>query len=411
MFPRSLVLLVALAACGVGVEPESKPNQAAVLLEAVPKTDRLGGVDIPSAERLLQMHQSSFILHAWEGTLTEIPVRKTRLPQDPEANPQSIQMVKASDGTIYANLATIICKSTDNGERWTSHSKGGFSGHFEVLRDGTFVGMTSEGEHPDTRVVTFSSSDEGRTWERISEIENPPGFRSGVGWMFRQPDESILAGVGHSDYVFEEVTKGRLVLKSGGGAQWAYLSSDKGRSWKKLGLIHDWLSEGGVALTPAGKLIGAIRFQRPTLPDDPPDLEEVTGSISPGWPFKHVFLLESEDGGKSWKNFRPLTTVFGQTRGFPVSLEDGTVVVIHDTRYGPGSPGSRAMISRDGGQSWEDEVYYLDVTTFTGSYAASVVLQDGEILSVVGSSQAGNNWKAVKGNTDFVAIRWKPVLR
>ena len=67
------------------------------------------------------------------------------------------------------------------------------------------------------------------------------------------------------------------------------------------------------------------------------------------------------------------------------------------------------MISRDEGHTWEDEVYYLDFTTFTGSYNASVVLEDDVILTIAGSSQAGNSWEKVKGNTDFFAIRWRPV--
>lgn len=34
---------------------------------------------------------------------------------------------------------------------------------------------------------------------------------------------------------------------------------------------------------------------------------------------------------------------------------------------------------------------------------------DGTILTIAGSSQAGNDWAAVKDNTDLYAIRWKPV--
>ena len=79
------------------------------------------------------------------------------------------------------------------------------------------------------------------------------------------------------------------------------------------------------------------------------------------------------------------------------------------TRYGPGSPGSRAMVSYDDGITWSNEVYYMDYTTFTGSYNESVVLNDGTILTVAASSQAGNSWEAVAGNTDLIAIRWKPV--
>jgi len=104
-----------------------------------------------------------------------------------------------------------------------------------------------------------------------------------------------------------------------------------------------------------------------------------------------------------------LTTVFGQTFGYPVAQSDGTVVVIHDTRYGPGPAGNRAMISRDEGATWLDEVYYLDYTRFVGSYSASVVLPDDTILTIAGSSQAGNSWELVKDETDLHAIRWKPI--
>ena len=124
---------------------------------------------------------------------------------------------------------------------------------------------------------------------------------------------------------------------------------------------------------------------------------------------KNLFVTDSDDNGKTWSTPRLLTTVFGQPFGSPAVQSDGTVVVIHDTRYGPGPPGSRAMISRDEGKTWEDEVYYLDSTTFTGSYTASVVLEDDTILTIAGSSQAGNTWEVVKNHTDFYAIRWKPV--
>ena len=84
-------------------------------------------------------------------------------------------------------------------------------------------------------------------------------------------------------------------------------------------------------------------------------------------------------------------------------------MVIHDTRYGPGLPGSRAVVSHDEGKTWQDEVYYMDVSKFTGSYSASVTLEDDTILTISGSSQAGNSWAAVNTTTDFHAIRWKPV--
>ena len=65
------------------------------------------------------------------------------------------------------------------------------------------------------------------------------------------------------------------------------------------------------------------------------------------------------------------------------------------------------MISHAQGKTWQDKVYYLDFTTFTGSYNASIRISDDTILTVAGSSQAGNSWEAIK-KTDFYVIRWKP---
>ena len=102
------------------------------------KTARLGGVDVPSADTLKTMHHSSYILHARAGKLSEGPVEKILLPPDQETSPQAIQLVKAPDNSIYANLGNIICKSSDGGRRWTAHDKGSFREVFEVLKDGTF---------------------------------------------------------------------------------------------------------------------------------------------------------------------------------------------------------------------------------------------------------------------------------
>tara|TARA_Y100001934_G_C11797105_1_gene515423 strand:- start:95 stop:556 length:462 start_codon:yes stop_codon:yes gene_type:complete len=149
---------------------------------------------------------------------------------------------------------------------------------------------------------------------------------------------------------------------------------------------------------------------------DPPQLLKYTQKVDSA-PFngrhriKNLFVMDSDDEGQTWNTPRLLTTVYGQTFGYPAALSDGTVVVIHDTRYGPGPAGSRAMVSRDEGKTWEDEVYYLDFTRFTGSYTASVVLPGDTILTIAGSSQAGNTWELVNGATDLLAIRWKPVTR
>ena len=49
---------------------------------------------------------------------------------------------------------------------------------------------------------------------------------------------------------------------------------------------------------------------------------------------------------------------------------------------------------------WRDEVYDLDHSDVTGSYSASVMLEDDTIVTI----SASNN-----GKTGLYAIRWEPV--
>jgi len=399
----------------------------------------LGGVPLPTAEELAAMHKlqkvpflQDYILHARGGKLTKVAVEKSLLPHDPKGNVQAVSIALAPDGAVYVNQGSIMCKSTDGGRTWTSHECGwgpggerapgaerigGHPGSLQILSDGTFItgaGGAKSDSIPDYAFLDMgvcASSDEGRSWQKISEIKPAGGYQDEPIYpncgFFRLPDDTLLCGIEVRRAKFEGAYAKWL---SGKNTTLMYRSSDWGRTWEGPVIVCDWWGgvEGGIARTASGKLLAVIRYQRPLLPDDPPDLVEQMRGMGI-WPYKHVFLADSQDEGRTWQNFRQLTTVFGQTRGYPAALSDGTVVVVHDTRYGPGAPGSRAMISYDEGETWEDEVYYLDYTTFTGSYNASVVLEDDVILAIVGSSDAGNSWEAVTGNTDFTAIRWKPV--
>ncbi|MDP6443406.1 MAG: sialidase family protein [Pirellulaceae bacterium] len=377
-------------------------------------TERLGDRDVPPAEVLKRMHRGDYILHARAGELARVSVEKTRLPPDSEATPQTIRLVKSPRGAIYACLKSRICKSEDAGRTWTSHRAAAEGVDpprgFQVLKDGTFIGIAG-GSKPGAGLSVMTSTDEGRSWTKRSALDIPKVLQPYLGkyWdsLHQLSDGTLLFPL--------DVRRKQTDPKAAAmyGEQWTaicFRSTDGGESWEAPREVCHWWAgaEGGVAETPSGKLLAVIRYQRPLLPGDPADLVNRNGGYT-NWPYKTVFLADSKDQGRTWTNFRQLCTRFGQTRGYPLALGDGAVVVVHDTRYGPGSPGSRAMISRDEGRSWEDEVYYLDFTTFSGSYAASVALEDGRILTVTGSSQAGNSWEAVKGKTDFIAIQWKLV--
>jgi hypothetical protein len=369
----------------------------------------LGGVPHPSSSVLRKMHQSKYILHAQDGKLNKFPVEKSILPHDPKAHPQAVDAMVDPDGIVYVPLASIICKSSDGGKTWTSRPKHPsiINAKLQILPDGTMIAY-SGGEKVDEPIIVSASSDRGSTWVKRSEIPPPKGHWGGINWTTNLPGDVLLASVGVVNHVFQKRQDNSLSLVSGGGFLRTLRSTDKGKTWHNPAKLHNWGSEGGAVVTASEKILAVVRYQRPVFSSDPPNIEKKTGSISPGWAFKHVFLMDSYDQGHSWKNFRPLATVFGQTYGYPAALSDGTVIVVHDTRYGPGLPGSRAMISFDEGNTWEDQVYYLDHTTFTGSYNSSVVLKDDVILTIVGSSQAGNDWKSVTGNSEFFAIRWTP---
>ena len=101
---------------------------------------------------------------------------------------------------------------------------------------------------------------------------------------------------------------------------------------------------------------------------------------------------------------RQLGTVFGHTRGLSPHPK------FRHRRGNPrypirsGDAGGRAMMSYDEGETWGDEVYYMDYTPFVGSYNASVVLADNLILTIVGMSDASNSWNPVVGWIDMTAI-------
>ena len=192
-----------------------------------------------------------------------------------------------------------------------------------------------------------------------------------------------------------------------------YRSEDGGSTWQEPAQICLWSGEPGLGRMASGRILAVVRHQRARLPEDPEGLEDITGAtrIDPTRPYKHIFLADSDDDGHTWKRFRQLTTEFGQCYGFPAGLGDGRVAVMHDTRYGPGPQGGRAMISLDEGASWENETYYVWRGAAASGYSQSVVFDDDTILTVAGSSDRRDadrrNWNTWSGHSCVTAIRWR----
>ena len=377
-------------------------------------TAHLGGADYPSSDDLVAMHKANYVFRGRDGKLTRVTVEKSRLPFDDKFHPQGGLIYHARDDLIYVRQVQILSKSTDGGRSWTSReitpTPEGFSEDWAVLHDGTFVRVTMKiGPGAIEPAKVFRSNDEAETWTEIGSIPTQVtgGYEARYShWaMTKLRDETLFLAMDLRD----EQYGGERFL-SAGTLLVGYRSRDGGKTWRGPIKICEWVAEGGMTRVPSGRLLASVRYQRGPLPTDTPAIRKITNKPDGG--FKHHFLIESDDDGLTWGNLRPLTTIHGQCYGYPAAQSDGTVVVIHDTRYGPGPDAARAMISHDEGRTWEDEVYYLYFDTGVSSYSRSVVLGDDTILTVGGTSShpgAKQKWTHAIGHSNLTAIRWKPV--
>ena len=377
------------------------------------KTGLMGQESSIKRSDLFKMQKSQYILHARDGKLDKIGVEKSLIPHDPKGHDQSVCLSVTADGIVYVSQPTVMSRSDDGGKTWKSH-KVDDGGDVEILSDATFLRASADsGPGAEGPAEIFSSTDEGRTWNTWSKIElNLPVKHTSRYFprsLTRISDDLLIWGVQARGVEYIGNTDDDIVgYVNGDHYLFSYRSRDGGINWEGpvVMLASGYGSEGGVVKLPSGKLLATIRYSRP------------------GW--KHVWLVESNDDGLTWINGRQLTTVHGQCHGQPTALLDGTVLVIYDHRYGPngkkaldlpmnkpitypGVPGGRAMVSLDEGNTWQDESYYLYYGDADSGYNQSALLDDGTILTIVGTSDypdAAKKWDGGIGKSDLTAIRW-----
>jgi len=177
-------------------------------------------------------------------------------------------------------------------------------------------------------------------------------------------------------------------FSAGSGGIAAMKSADGGRTWEKLGAVplHENTEEGSyhephVAELPDGRLVGLIRFERA------PGGEEVENKGLVGF---SLFQSVSADGGRTWSPAAPLG--FHGSPPHLLTHSSGALVCVYGYRRKPF--GERAMISRDGGGSWEYD-YILDDQGPDGDlgYPSSVELDDGSLLTLYYQKRASSSEK------------------
>jgi len=320
--------------------------------------------------------------------------------------------------------------SADGGRTWTSQilpmtERANFLG-FTVLQDDAMVlvtGLPRDDPLWRKKVRVWRSEDLGKTWQQTGEIPCDPYEHIGEGFlsMTQLADGTILLPITRWTDRGEE----RTLLHS------VFASTDGGKSFPVAYPTFPHSHEAHVIQLKSGRLLGAFRYQRPRhagagngrRPRHAGETDEQITAFGghPNWRhprsrkrarsvFKHVFIGDSDDNGRTWKDLRavrdrdgrPLLD-FGEPHGQLVQVPDGRVVLVHDCRYPYEHAHTRARISNDEGQTWEPEIYHISAGM---GYPASVALPDGTTVTITGTTKLDARFRPIRG-WQVHAIRWK----
>ena len=200
-------------------------------------------------------------------------------------------------------------------------------------------------------VFVIRSSDAGITWTSPYKIDmaGANGF-SPYGKIIQLNDGTALMAI-YGGFG-----------KPGASESHLYRSRDNGKTWGDPSRIAAGYDETGLVSLPDGRLLAALR------------------SSQGG---QHIAMAYSSDQGRTWSEPRPLTHD-GEVPGDLIALKDGSVVFAYGER-GVQPFGVRALISHDGGTTWDENhrvIVAADSPNWDTGYPSSVELKDGQIFTV-----------------------------
>jgi hypothetical protein len=313
------------------------------------------------------------------------------------ADLDAYNVVRGPDGAIWLNTGEPkpgLFRSKDQGRTWetvpvelSQAPPGQHLAGFHVARDGSLWLLhqappthTVDGksmEYKDRRVFFSKSTDGGRTWETreidygrfAPDPEANPYTSIDIAWchpnFVERPDGSAFFSLSMryddwEDYSQEDQTRPGVrdvMVRTGDG----------GRTWGDPTIVHQHATETAYAVDPddPDQIFAATRIQRKALPGE--DLQAIRKlsamdmtppKYMPDWAYKNGILLESTDGGRSFREVSGGLFGFGSYRWSMVWTEDDWLILAGNAGQDPGqrkSHGDQVLrVSLNGGKTWLD---------------------------------------------------------
>ena len=353
----------------------------------------------------------------------------------------------APDGTMFVAVAAAVGDggsavrssqklflSRDGGHTWSRREMDLPGGQelmgFAALNDGSL--LATEGGNLSGKRNCFHvnlSTDRGATWGKISTVFAHEPFENIYGMLVNQLRDGTLLMAAKWYNLQEEAPDlpdwpHHILRSSDGGKTWeggppADRKADQlgpGVSMPGMGGTFSCCTAGHILELDNGRLLIALRYQNAGRYAEwfrakAEAWGGKTNNRNPDEIFKHVFLADSDDQGRTWTGLRPLVDDhgkpllgYGECRGQLAQLPNGAIILAHDKRYPYEQIETRAKMSLDGGKTWLPRTYHL---LGGNGYASSAVWQDGTVVTVAGSTKLDNKAQAIEPWQTKV-IRWKP---
>ncbi len=361
------------------------------------------------------------ILYSRDGEVHELPAERYRLPTC-QIGEGTWNFTITNDHRIYLPAAVenpgehrdLLC-TRDGGRTWDTQQV--TRPIVAVLRDGSFLSYAApEPPHwpppmQDGYLCLARSEDGGQTWQPLGG-PGPLYEDANPGRITELRDGSLICPIGHRKPGIHHAT-------------YTFRSNDGGMTWSGPSPVCP-TGEPSVLELASGRLLAVVRNNQISKPGHVPAFFE--DEHEDRWRLwhmqygradsleslhKNVMLADSDDGGASWTNVRKGCHGLGEMHGSAVELPDGRIVLMHVHRVPWLHSGERARVSRDGGNAWDRETYYLSTVPTYPEYSTNCVLPpelaDGEpgmILTVLGDRPQSVH---VDRPPLLQAVRWRPL--